>query len=1247
MSKKYKDCIEQSSMGDDTAPSKRQVIERLREYSVGDADHDFAARATEAGGPKFSEVYETNNYKYIGTPNDPQPTLIEEEFAHLSKILPFMKAGDARTGADKYINAFRKNILQYGTSNVTPGTPYDVPNMNFKRFEEDGVEYKVKVLQVAKKENDVYTWYPERDASKTIYDFLNPHGQNEIAFTIDAVNVKFYEPLVKDIANGRDTKNVKYLLPREGINDAAGKVVITSRAESLVQVSEVHDTAPYNVMYPRTDMTRAEQLSELECFFSNYNLALSAVQTGEKVVPSTTLSITDIGLIRQVQVLKHSKEDSHPNAVATLALQIKKLLNFLKPGPGDLEKKMAYYAALQQKRSGDWLQVLSCLQPERFGLDPKIRPILCSVDKICVAYALFAGIDVCMTSIGANGDYWLILMYKAIPRETLTPIQVYTKERDAFINSLPTEYKTGDNLNQVLYTELKTKYNEDWAATDDGLKAKLNTLIVEYPSRESKSGIETHIKLILHAATTLCVFRTIIPKLRELPADLPADSLYANAVNADNVAANLNILRTIRFNFSVIKSAIDAQIGKAAVVGDPTLAIATHFRRLKEKSGNVTLASKRRGELIDKLQIFGSLFSSANSGVNGVGIFSFLNQGLSLAEKNAIKGKLESFKGETRYSEKIGVSMDKYDLFLDTVKYLIPPEPPTSGGAQRGGAHPNAPDFVSSVLISTIDEIYKIKPAAAVAAEAVAAEAVAAEPDTHTTTLKAAYDAANNLMPVIDKVTTANTAANEANKAILRYIKLLAERANPRPTTTQGALDAAKVAAAAKMETSDDAEINLNEEMYKPENREHIQKHLQRRAALFAWTAAVRRDAVQTLMEAYSAKINKHKQEIQTTERNTTTNSTSKKRRIRENERHINEIMKPIMNLVDEADMFASLAEKCVDEESTLQSDNGRADFILVGNEEVKTSWASIEPKDEKTQLDTVLQVTDYGPALAILRGKTDLSDAEKAQLKEYENRYYVPATNGQPEVTQLGGGGIGDFKYHHNPLTTFYFLLRELSWRLSEPERDDYDDCVRLSQLVSEYLNLEGIMPKANIIKQYLYLHDLERYFLYFDSVHGYSKCEHYFIKDVMTVVRDTYLLRPATVDETFYEINLKNIEESIKNFQMKPVSYEDQIDLNLNQMTAIIESIKKFESDTDVEFQTPVVGATPRPRNKLNSKTNRKRFGFSPKNINYRPVPTGATGQAAAAAAAAGGSLRKHRKTKSKRRHMRKTKKRKNFVV
>lgn len=1032
------------------AATFKDLIDKFeRRAGVGDADHDF--KGSRAGSSIFNKVYTTNGFKAIGAPQDNLAGDVLDEFHILSMIFPFHP--------DPKVETFRALLKTEG------GVENDLGD--FLRFQGDS-PYKVTAINVLTKDGTTETWHK---SSEELYDFLNPHGRPEIAFTIDACNIPFYRQLVEqDMPVGKRAKAI-YLLPREGINDAAGKVDLTRKADLTrpLEIETREDTAPYHVLYPALDMTNPNP-KEMETFFSNFNLSVTPV-SNEGKVPAITLNITSKDFKRQVQVLKHSKEDAHPNAVPTLAAYINKLIGKLLPGPTNQNDKMAYFAALQQKRSGDWLQVLACLQPERFNLPSNTRPMLFTLDKICVAYALFAGIDVCMTykvMVGNVRKYWLIRFHKSSGEAGLTSLQKLTAQIVAFYKKtdiVPDEFKAVDGVDP--YGKYKARYRVQWNAIDSILKTKCKNLLDLTIPRSSKSAVENSVKDILYAITTLCVFRSIVPQIKD-----SNDNVQVDLLSAGNESVVRESFNAFRHNFMAIKEAVDGMAKKSGVTSGEQ-AIIEYFNTLSSKNGPLTAANKKRRVIIDKLKIFDKLFIKGNADTNGVGIFTFLNQSLTDPEKEELIVTLNKFSVKLE-----GKEQGTYKVFLDTLKYLT----------FRRPEEVDIPIESGPLLESIDNSMYEIPDGSRVSREEVAAAeaAAAAGPGRAAAAAEAVENAVDDTIPVVQ-------------------------------------------------EGADEISIE-----------------------------ALKAQVLQKFEEAKGART-----------------EADRVRLIKEAERK-------------EGEYLQTLNQKAI--------------------------------KDTNEQVNTSIQVSDYGAALSLLKIKKAMTPEEGHRLQDIETirEEYAVREN-------QGGGGAQDitkYKYYHNPLTSFYFLFRELGWRLTQPDRDDHEDCIRLSKLLEEFI-FNTLKTKHQKISNYLYWLDIEKYLLYFDSKYHYTKCDPYFIDDIMFTVREVYLGRPAETEETYYSID-KSLIESIQSFSFDKVTNEEQIQENLKIMRRIIDTIYKVEEFFDLPLVTQPV------KIRVNtSRNNRHRLFNSPKN---RPEPV---------APAAGGSLRKHRKTKSKRRHNRRTKKRKNFVV
>lgn len=623
----------------------------LRSAAVADADHDFSGGRS--GESTFREIFK--KHKDIGTPNPLSPEQQQQEMPISEYKVLNMFLGNIQ--GDDEVTAFRTNFLK-----GEPGIPKEI--MSFQRWEEDPIPYTVTALHLGSKdEKKDYIWHM---SSEDLYKFMNPHNQANAAFAVDAVSMPFYECLQKDPYNSQKPSYVaNYIISREAMNDAAGKIAIGEKQNNgkQVQINVKNDTSSTNILYPAIQMNGIEGLSELECFFSNYNLVLGPMGQ-KKGAPVTTLSITDKQFSHQVQVMKHNKENAHPNSVPFISKFIDSLKDYLFKS-GNKKEKTMYNFSLQQKRSGDWLQVLALLTPERFGLPSKDRIAIVSLDKICVAYALFAGVDVFFTYFDSSTKkYWFVRFHKNYNTTPMTQSELLQNDINAFLLNADESGKPEIISDQETYETYKKTYNDIWNNTDTKLSNKFAESLQSLDSFIQSDSfraqlLEKPLKAFLYDATTLAVFRSLAVKLQE---GIDENVQVKNPVTSQNIDSIKHYFSIYKHNFMALKTALIAK--KASANG--SIAISSYFNSIFIKNGAGTVAQQTRNDLIDNLVVFKSFFNKANGGANGIGIFTFLNEYLTNEEKESITDTFE------KPTEKIVDDKLKtlYKQFVATVSYL-------------------------------------------------------------------------------------------------------------------------------------------------------------------------------------------------------------------------------------------------------------------------------------------------------------------------------------------------------------------------------------------------------------------------------------------------------------------------------------------------------------------------------------------------------------------------------------------------
>ena len=200
-----------------------------------------------------------------------------------------------------------------------------------------------------------------------------------------------------------------YLMTPEVINDPAGKSNVTddelfgannsNKGVKMVSYLDINDNYTCYLKYDEED------LEPTNMFFSNYDFRLSPIkkivtkQKAEKLITSLNISLPE-----RPNFVANVEDSKGENSIKTLIGYLKKLLSVLKT---NVSNEFNFNSKIQQKRGGDWFQVLCCINA-RTRLYEEIKPTNktgqrlpnnCPVyfvthDRIAVAYALLMGVNV-------------------------------------------------------------------------------------------------------------------------------------------------------------------------------------------------------------------------------------------------------------------------------------------------------------------------------------------------------------------------------------------------------------------------------------------------------------------------------------------------------------------------------------------------------------------------------------------------------------------------------------------------------------------------------------------------------------------------------------------------------------------------------------------------------------------------------------------------------------------------------------
>jgi hypothetical protein len=353
----------------------------------------------------------------------------------------------------------------------------------------------------------------------TTDDYSDFFGTEDINLLFDA-SVIGVTAFIKGCLPGTKSIYLKRIINRELINDPAPKTYEEPEPEKK------NPKVNFEIMFEsnKDDITYARNSSGLattneyqrDKFFSNFDFRIGPISEDRKKLPKTSVDI-----ISEDGKRIYNNDSPHENN--NISNCWGRILQAFKKSSMKHVESSAYF---QCKRSGDWLQALSCLDLGRkySGKTTTVavplkgkKIILVTHDRVLLWYALFMGIDVLMTykmpaegatdddsgdddveSLGDDvkcdptGSQRFMLYFSSDKRGE--PPAVRTKRlldtTDANIadgRSMPTVKTWIDNYNKWVQ-EIKTErvgaidavYQEVIAATPANMSKKLTSLVKAY-----------------------------------------------------------------------------------------------------------------------------------------------------------------------------------------------------------------------------------------------------------------------------------------------------------------------------------------------------------------------------------------------------------------------------------------------------------------------------------------------------------------------------------------------------------------------------------------------------------------------------------------------------------------------------------------------------------------------------------------------------------------------------------------------
>ena len=420
-----------------------------------------------------------------------------------------------------------------------------------------------------------------------------------IAFVVDCTSIKF-----EDILNNgtRSNDNLKaYLIKAPEVeNDPGGKTNLQSstfnKAGGVIYKPAVPFELDKTNYYNYSFNSDGKGISPYTQFFTNYIFELSELQFDDKYIFSslnTKLTITNLVDAVPKKIIPDS---GLMNTIKQVSTAIRNVLLLPSYAPGPV---FDFNCAVQQKRSGDWLQALLCClvasEQRKFcqydspafsignifkkkdvadgtlDKDGKLKPSLTFLpddvylvthDRILLSFALLLGINVIYThhykASGKNHSYHSAIIYKIPnPREKAeNRIQVM---KDFNKGILPDQnYKIGLYLSKL--TLIQTDLNKAFNIFNNQINQineinqinLMGKIIKDDNSQININDINTNIQNIFSNAFKINLIRSTFPELNNLNSQIPSGS-QLNTITLTAIQKLIDILTPINRDIQLKK----------------------------------------------------------------------------------------------------------------------------------------------------------------------------------------------------------------------------------------------------------------------------------------------------------------------------------------------------------------------------------------------------------------------------------------------------------------------------------------------------------------------------------------------------------------------------------------------------------------------------------------------------------------------------------------------------------------------
>ena len=472
-------------------PDNININIALSNLAVSDLRHDFNHNISgirdmlEPGG-------KLNTYYNEGVPDDVGDTIFLEEQS-------------------------LSNVVRTVDSNTNPG--YIPTNFQQKHQIETINNKPYTVNYVLAKQGESYI-----DANTFLTTLQIP---NNSAIIVDATAVSIYEILRTGVRD--ENFNIYYIMAPEVINDPAGKTPLHSSTfnptTSGINLIPCDSNMPPGIEY--TYKYDTESTDPYDKFYTSYIFTLSEIQrklNGKSLYYSTNLGIRTTNDDFTSDPILDSGEKNDIGSLSSLISDIMKLLVGKKKTVKTPYQIFTLNNKFQQKRTGDWFQVLLCLlvksrefkkyrkqgtaEEGDYSIQNKFSNVyLITHDRIAVAFALLMGVNVLYAHGATHSVYSFTLNNPAQVRDQkIARINAIIGD----IENMKTKKGTLDKFINDYDNQIYYNVNQEYDIIVTAIK-ELNEIISQQVISQDKIVEVT--RQLFRRALVYCYLKKEIPNL--------------------------------------------------------------------------------------------------------------------------------------------------------------------------------------------------------------------------------------------------------------------------------------------------------------------------------------------------------------------------------------------------------------------------------------------------------------------------------------------------------------------------------------------------------------------------------------------------------------------------------------------------------------------------------------------------------------------------------------------------------------